>query len=206
MPASFIECLEDVVVLDHVRVRDEVRVPLGGRLLVGVAEQEELELRADVDQEALRCGALDLPLEDPAGRHLDRFAGLLVDEVAHHEGRALDPGDAAQGGEVREHPEVAVALLPVRVVVAGERGHVDVEGEQVVAGLERAAGREHLVHEVLPDHALAHEPPLEVGEHDEDGVDRTVGHGGADLVGGEHALGHRVSSCGVVIDARVTRG
>ena len=105
---------------------------------------------------------LDLAAQDAAGRHLDRAPALLVDEVAHHERGLLDPRHEPQRGEVGHRAEVAVALVPVGVAVARQRRHVDVDREQVVAGLDAAV--EHVVAEEATGHPLAHEPTLEVGE------------------------------------------
>ncbi len=85
--------LEDVVVLDDERVRREVRVVLGRRFFERLAEQEELELAREVEREARGRGPLDLPLQDAAGRHLDRRARVLVEQIAQHERGLLEPRD-----------------------------------------------------------------------------------------------------------------
>src|SRR3712207_9203387 len=60
-----------------------------------------------------------------------------------------------------EH-EVAVAALPGRDLVALDGVHVDVDGQQVVAGL--GAVLEDLRQEVRGVQPLALQPPLHVGE------------------------------------------
>ena len=104
-----------------------------------------------------------------ARRGDDRRA-VVVDDVAEDERRAVEPRDPAQGRHVRRDPEVAVALLPVRHLVAGHRLHLHVEREQVVAALDPVV--DHLVEEVLDLDALAEQPALHVGERGDDGVDR----------------------------------
>ena len=66
---------------------------------------------------------------------------------------------------------VAVALLPVGEPVAGQDVHVDVDRQEVVAALDRALVGGDVVEEVVAGDALAHEPALLVGEHDEHRVD-----------------------------------
>ena len=70
--------------------------------------------------------------------------------------------------------DVAVALFPVGELVARQRVHVDVDGEQVVAGVHRLLPALHLLGPVVAGDALADEPALEIGERDEHGVDRAV--------------------------------
>ena len=76
--------------------------------------------------------------------------------------------------EIGPEHEVAVALLPARDPVAGDRIHLHVEREQVVAALD-AVLADVLLDEELPVQALAHEPALHVGEGDDHRVDRSVG-------------------------------
>jgi hypothetical protein len=158
-----------VVVEDVVVLGGQAPVAGGGGVLVGVPEEDELQLGAAHDRVAERGGLLQLSAQDRAGRHLDGLAGLLVEQVAHDQGRRLQPGDAAQGGQVGPAAEVAVALLPGGVLVAREDVHVDIDRQQVVAGLDRTV--DHMVEEVVPRHPFAHEPSLKVGEDDEYGVD-----------------------------------
>ena len=166
--------LEDVVVLDHLRVRREVGVALGRGLLERLAEQEELELatrtcsvkpEAAAARSTWRCRM----------RRGDTSTGAPVSsssEVAQHERGRLEPGDRADRGEVGLRGHVAVALLPVRELVAGQHVHLDVDREQVVAHVQRLVRRAHLLAPVVPGDPLADEPALQVGERDEHGVDR----------------------------------
>ena len=86
----------------------QLRVPVRMRLCVALAQEEELELRADLGLEAGRSGPLDLLRQDPSRRLLD---GPSVEpaRVAEHERRRLVPGNASQRGEIRAQQEVAVA-------------------------------------------------------------------------------------------------
>ena len=122
--------LQDVVVLDHLRVRREVRVALGRRFVERLAEQEELELGREHDGVAERGRALDLALQDPARRYLDGSCILFGERVTHHERGGFEPGDAAERGEVRPQRDVAVALVPARELVAREHGHLGIHGKR----------------------------------------------------------------------------
>src|SRR5207247_9594012 len=105
--------------------------------------------------------------------------------VAQNQRRRIQPWDSAEGRKVRQQFEVAVSLLPVRHLVAGDGVHLHVQREQVVATLDRlaVAGR---LHEVLGIYALAHQATLHVADGDHDGVDDTL----LD-VGGELDLAYR---------------
>ena len=122
-------------VVDVVEVgRLEVVEALLPGLLVGVAEDDELELGAGVgDQPALgqpgELAAQDLP------RRGDDLGAVAPLQVGHHHRRPLLPRHRAQRVEVGDHLEVAVAALPGGHRVAADRLHVDVDREQVVAAL-----------------------------------------------------------------------
>ena len=176
--------LEDVVVLDERPVVRQVGVALRLRLLVRVAEQEELQLRAALHRVAERLGTRELVAQDLARRHGDRLAGVLVEQVAHHERGPLEPRHVAQRREVGTADEVAVALVPARELEVGEDGHVDVDREQVAARLDAVA--EHVIEEEVPGHPLADEATLVVGEDHEDGVDVARLDPSLELLGVEH--------------------
>ena len=99
-------------------------------------------------------------------------AAVVVDDVGENQRGAVEPGDPPQRRHVGLDPEVPVAVLPVRHLVAGQRLHVHVEREQVVAALHPVP--DHLVEEVLDLDALAEQPPLHVREGGDDGVDRAL--------------------------------
>ena len=96
----------------------------------------------------------------------------MVEHVAEHQRRALEPGDAAQGREVGLDREVAVAEVPRRRLVARHRLHLEVHGQEVVAAV-------HLVHDLLEEvvagDPLADQAALHVDHADHDGVDRAGG-------------------------------
>ena len=83
--------LQDVVVLEPRRVRAQVAIALGVGLLVGVVEEVELDLTGDHRQEAQRGGGLLLAAQHRARRHLDQFAGVDVEQVAHDHRRRARP-------------------------------------------------------------------------------------------------------------------
>ena len=147
----------------------QVLVPLVGGIVEGLLEQVELELRAAHHRVARLLRPLHLALQDLAGGHLDRLVGFLVRDVADHHGGLRDPRDEAEGREVRDQLEIAVARLPARVAVSGERLHLHVDRQQVQAGVEAFVGQ-HLLQEEVRKDALAHVPALEVGEHAQDRV------------------------------------
>src|SRR4051794_7407930 len=109
----------------------------------------------------------------------------MVDDVGENQRGAVEPGDAAQRRHVWLDPEIAVAVLPVRHLIAGERLHIHVEGEEVVAALHAVS--RHLIEEILDLDPLAEQPPLHVGECSDDRVDRPVLAGLAQVVEREHA-------------------
>ena len=84
------------------------------------------------------------------------------------------PGNDPQGVEIGSEREVAVAALPRREVVAGDRVHLDVDAEEVGARLGSVV--EDVFEEVDRAAALALEAALHVGHGDEHGVDPAVGH------------------------------
>ena len=67
--------------------------------------------------------------------------GVVVQDVAEHQRRLLEPGDVAQRRQVRLHDEVAIALRPACRLVAGHRLHIDVVGQQVVAAMRLLVAR-----------------------------------------------------------------
>ena len=169
--------LQQLVVLDGRGVRCQALPPLGVGLLEGVLEEEELELGRAADPEPALGRPRQLTAQDLARRHLDRHP-VLVGQVADDEGRAFEPRDQAGRGVVGPADEVAVAGVPVREAVAGQRVHIDVHRQEVVARFYAVLG------DVRPEevrrHPLPDGPPVHVGERQHDGVDRPVGDGGID--------------------------
>jgi hypothetical protein len=179
--------LEDVVVLGVVADRLEIRIPLLLGDLVRVLEEDELELGGDQHAVAGGGGALHLTLQDAARRLLDRMA-VVIDQVAEDERRLLEPRDAPERADVAHRVEVLVAGLPARQPVAGQRVHVDVDGEQVGARVHPRAA--HLVQVEARGDTLPHESPLQVGKGDQDRVDLAVADETLEVVRAQIA-GHR---------------
>ena len=169
-----------VEVVPAARPLSEVAVVVAGELVVAGVVGEQLELGTDHDHQIALGGPLDLVLQDLAGRHRDGGVVRVVEHVGEHQRRALEPRRDAQGREVGSAPEVAVAGLPVGEPVALDHVHVDVDGQEVVARFDaltaggRAVRPEDVVEEEPTGHPLAHQPALEVGEGDDDGVDGAV--------------------------------
>ncbi|MGC0346016.1 hypothetical protein RKD34_001596 [Streptomyces sp. SAI-218] len=153
-----------------------VRVP---GLFVGVLEDDELQLGADLGGVPEFGEPLQLAAQDLAGRGDDRRA-VLPGEVGDQHGRTGVPGDATQGAEVGVHGEVAVAAVPGGHRVAVDGVHLGVDGEEVVAAL--GAVVEYLVEEEAGGEPLALEPPLHVGEGQDDSVDLTARDEGVQLL------------------------
>jgi hypothetical protein len=160
------------------------------RLLVAVAEDEELELGCAHRHVAGGGGALELAPEDRARCDVDEGAVGIGVDVAQHQRRAFHPGGPAQRREVDAAADVAVALLPRREAVPGHRIHVHVAREQVVAGVHPV--RRDLGAEELGVVALADQPPVEIGKHHQHGVDLAAVHEVAQLGFGQHAGARRV--------------
>ena len=166
-----------VVVVEVGRL--EAAVALLERLLVGVAEDDELELGAREGLQPALGQALQLRAQDLArGGHDRRAVGPV--QVGEAERGALVPRHQPQRLEVRLHLEVAVAALPRGHRVAVDGVHLDVDGQQVVAGL--GAVLEHVVQEVGRGQPFALQAALHVGQREQDGVDRFRLHGVAQLV------------------------
>ena len=162
--------LEDGVVLEVRRVRFEVAIALRVRLFVAVAEEVELDLGSDHRHVAQLGRLLHLAPQHLPRRHLDRRAGVDVEEIAHHERSPLDPRRDADRGGVDHRPHVAVPELVARELVPGNRVVVHVGGDEVVAVLGSLRPT-HMVEVEPTGRALADETSLQIGEHHQHGVD-----------------------------------
>jgi hypothetical protein len=174
---------EHVVVEDVRHRRRQAAVVLPVRLGVGLAEQEELELGAEQRLEPERTRPLDLPREHLARRGPDRRA-VVPRHVGEHERRRLQPGDPPQRRQVGHEPEVAVAALPARDLVARNGVHLHLEREQVVAALDPVL--DGVVEEELRLQALSEQATLHVREGDDDRVDRAALDLAAQLLEAQH--------------------
>ena len=122
-------------VVDVVEVgRLEVVEALLPGLLVGVAEDDELELGSGHCGEAALRQPRQLAAQDLPRRGGD-FAAVVPLDVGHHHRRPRQPRHQPQRLQVGDHLEVAVAGVPGGHRVAADRFHVDVDGQQVVAAL-----------------------------------------------------------------------
>ena len=115
-------------------------------------------------------GPFDLAAQDATGRHLDRLA-VHGQEVAEDEHAPRQPGERPDRPGIDHRVEVAVSGLPVGELVAGQRGHVDIAGQQVVAHLDPVV--HHVLQEEGPGDPLPDRSALEVGEGHHDRVDFT---------------------------------
>lgn len=173
-------------VVDVVLVgRGEAAVAGVPGLLVGVLEDDELQLRADLGGVAEGGEPVELPAQYLAGRGGHRGAVGPGEVGGDHRG-ALVPRDAAQGVQVGIHGEVAVAGLPGGHGVAVDGVHVGVDGEQVVAAL--GAVVEDLVEEEAGREPLALEAALHVGEGQDDSVDLAARDEGVQLLDGKRGV------------------
>ena len=131
---------------------------------------------------------------------------VMVQDVAQHQRGALEPRRDPQGAEVRLHDEVAVALFPVRELIARHRLHVHIVGEQIVAGmgfLVRAVDEEARLE------SLAHEPTKLIREAHQHGVQAAVRNAALELIERDQPLhvcllpGHRrITAHPVVMPSR----
>src|SRR5262245_946849 len=160
--------LKDVIVLQVTRHRRQIVVALAPCLLERLLEAVELELGGSLHDVAQRRGALDLPLENPPRRLLDRLALLGVD-IAEDQGGLRQPRDEPQGREIGDHLHVAVPALPRGELEAGQGLHLHVDGEEIDASV--GAVVHDVIEEIAADNALAHEPAERVGEHRQHRVD-----------------------------------
>ena len=177
-PASAEERVVDVVQVG----RGEAPVGAVPRLLVGLLEDDELELGGGVGPEAPLRETVELAPQHLAGGGGDLHA-LRRDHVRQAQRRVLVPGDPTQGGEIRPEYEVAVAEVPRGEGVAVHGVHVHVDGEEVVAPL--GGVRHHLVQEVGGVGPLPLQAALHVGDPDEDGIDQPGLDLGGQLVEGQ---------------------
>ena len=173
-PAGAEQRVVDVVLVR----RSQVAVAGVPRLLVGVVEDDELQLGAGQrDQPRRRRPARPAPAGSAAGDCDDRrVPSSSQPQVAVHHRRARQPRHRAQRVQVEARTRCRRSRAPRSDRVAVDGVHVDVDGEQVVAAL--GAVLQHGVQEELGVDPLALQPALHVGERDDDGVDVTVARSG----------------------------
>ena len=157
----------------------EAAVALLERLLVGVAEDDELELGARERLEPAVGEPLELRPQDLPRRCHDGRA-VAPRQIGEAERRALVPGHEPQRAQVGLHLEVAIAALPRGHRVAVDRVHLDIDGQQVVAGLRTVL--EHGVEEMRRGEPFALQTALHVGQREDDRIDALVLHRVAQLI------------------------
>jgi hypothetical protein len=118
-------------------------------------------------------GPLDLATQNRARRDRDELVGGLVDEVAEHERRFLQPGNHAQCRPVRAIQVIPVPGFPVHERVAFGRIHLHISAEQI--GAEVGPVIQAVVDEELAGHTFADETALHVADRRDDGVDLVRG-------------------------------
>ena len=160
-------------VVDVVEVgRVEVAVAAELRVAVGGLEEQQLELGRRERRPAALGQARDLRAQDLPRRGDDRRVVEPL-HVGEQQRRARQPGRPAQRREVGRHLEVAVAALPRAHRVAVDGVHLDVDGQQVVAGLGSVT--QDGVQEVARGEALSLQASLHVGEREHHRVDLLCG-------------------------------
>ena len=145
-----------------------------------------LELGGGVCVEAEFFGRGELTAEDRARRDTHVIVRLLVPEIAQNERRLLQPARDAQRLEVRHEMEVAIPQLPVREAVTGDRLHLHIGGEKVIASVRA------FLHDVIQEHAgietLAKKPAVVIREAHHHRFDLATLDTVAQLVRFQHAL------------------
>ena len=81
------------------------------RLLVGVLEEDELELSSDEGAHSGIGESVELATQNLTRRR-DDVGAVLPERIAQDPDGAWLPGHSMQGGEVRPHDEIAVAGVP----------------------------------------------------------------------------------------------
>ena len=159
-------------VVDVVEVgRLEIAVALAPRVLVGVVEDDELELGAGLRAPAALGQPVELARAGSGAARRPRRCRPPT-QVRHQERGARVPRDRAQRVEVRLHLEVAVAARPRRHRVAVDGVHVHVDGQQVVAALGAVLG--DVVEEVAAVSRLPWSRPSMSAIDEQHGVHRAV--------------------------------
>ncbi len=169
--------LQEVVILVVPAGRGQPGVtPIVG-LAVGIVVEEEFQLGGGLHNEPHLRRPIDLAPQDRSWRH--RYQIVTGHHVAQHEGGPVGPGRRAQGGQVGDKMEIAVAPLPVGVAVAGHRLHLHVDGQQVIAAVGAVA--DGIVDEEAGVESFAHRSTEMIGEGHDHRVDLTLFHPGPEF-------------------------
>jgi len=119
-----------------------------------------------------------LTLEHGTGR-VRHLVVVVVEHVGQHQRGALEPGRLAQARQVRLQDEVAIPLVPARGRISRHRLHVDVVGEQIVAGVRL---RVRAIDEIAGFEALTDQSALHVDHRHEHCVDGAGLHRRVELI------------------------
>src|SRR5690242_14547108 len=117
---------------------------------------------------------------------MPQLAAIVAEHVGEDERGAVEPWQAAQGGEIRLEHEIAIACVPARDRVARYRLHIDVVRQQIIARVRLLVGA---LDEVLRMESLADQAALHVDHGNDYGVDRAGFHGPLEVLEAEIA-GH----------------
>ncbi|MCY1527420.1 hypothetical protein D9M68_624880 [compost metagenome] len=179
--------LEDAVVLDEMRrgLRMDVVALVDG--LVALVEEVELQFRGEHAHIATLGEPRHLLAENGTRAVGQILAVVMIQHIAEHQRRAVQPGHPAQGAQVGLEHEVAVSLAPARRGVARHRLHVDVVGQQVIAAMRLLEGA---VDEEFRLEAFADQSPLHVHHAGQHRVDLAAGNGLLEFVEAEERFAH----------------
>ena len=127
--ALFLGALQHVVVLDIPAEGFKVFVVFLAGCCKGILEEIVFEFRAALGRIAEFGQAVDLDFEHGARSNGDRLVGVVGLEVADDEGRTVEPGELAQGREIGNAVDIAIALFPVGEFVAFDDIHLHIHGQ-----------------------------------------------------------------------------
>ena len=127
--------LQDVVVLDIGRVWGEANIAPSVRFVVGLLEQEELDLRTDLGLVPLGHRSFGLALQNATGRLFDRRTRVDVDQIEENNSCLFKPRKVADRCTIDHSAHVAVALVVAGKPEPGHRVVVDVACDQIVTVL-----------------------------------------------------------------------
>ncbi len=162
----FLRALQDVIIFDIPTERLQVAIILLMGSLVGLAEDEHLQLSTAHRHQAGGVGLLYLSLKHAAWRNGDRLVALFLIHIAHDEGRPVQPGQQAQAVPIGLAMQVAVALLPTGEAIARHRVHLHIGSQQIIAGVHTTA--DDFIQEKVPRDALANQPSVHIREGSDD--------------------------------------
>ena len=120
-------------------------------------------------------GAGDLTFQNGAGRDVNLFMAVVIQQIAQHQRGAGQPRHQPQGGHVRAQHIVAIALFPAGGFIAGNGVHLHIDGEEIVAAMGFFMSA---IAEKGGVKAFAHQAALHVDAGHEDSVNLALGNKG----------------------------